>query len=129
MDLALDIKDLHDQLDAAECDARALVEGLSEERGRWRSENGSWSIAECLDHLANANRVYLDAMKGPAVRARETGKFRREPAAPGFVGRWFVRTMEPPVKAFFRTKAQRTIEPRKALALATACASFTAWGT
>jgi DinB superfamily len=121
---ALDIKDLEDQLDAAEHDARALVAGLAEERGGWRAESGSWSVAECLDHLASANRAYLHAMKEPALRAREQGRLRRGPAAPGFVGRWFVRTMEPPVKAPFRMKAPRTIEPRKAPPLADAFASF-----
>jgi len=126
MDLALDIKDLHDQLDAAECDARVLVADLGEERGCWSARNGTWSVAECLDHLANANRVYLDAMKEPAAKAREQGRFRQEPAVPGFVGRWFVRTMEPPVKALFRTKAQRIIQPCRAPALATAFASFSA---
>jgi hypothetical protein len=96
---APDIKDLEDQLDAAERDARALVADLAEERGGWRAETGSWSVAKCLDHLARANRVYLQAMKAPAIRAHEQGRFRRGPATPGFVGRWFVRTMEPPVKA------------------------------
>ena len=119
-----DIKDLEDQLDAAERDARALVADLAEERGRWRSETGSWSVAECLDHLANANRVYLQAMKEPAIRARQQGRLRRGPAAPGFVGRWFVKTLEPPVKAAFRMKAPRTIEPRMMPPLADAFASF-----
>src|ERR1700736_5772461 len=95
---ALDIKDLYCKLDAAERDAQALVTDLAEERGGWRADAGSWSVAECLDHLAAANRTYLHAMKEPAIRAREQGRFRRGPAVPGFVGHWFVRTMEPPVK-------------------------------
>ena len=52
-----DVKELTDQLDAAERDAQALVAGLAEERGGWRAETGSWSVAECLDHLATTNRV------------------------------------------------------------------------
>jgi len=119
-----DIRDLENQLDAAERDAQALAAGLAEERGGWCAESGSWSVAECLDHLAIANRVYLEAMKEPAIRAREQGRFRRGPAAPGFVGRWFVRILEPPVKTPFRIKAPRTIEPRTAPPLANAFASF-----
>jgi hypothetical protein len=121
---ARDIKDLEDQLDAAELDGQALAAGLAEERGGWRVETGSWSVAECLDHLASANRVYLHAMKQPAIHAHEQGRFRRGPAVPGFVGRWFVRTTEPPVKAPFRMKAPRIIEPRAAPPLANAFASF-----
>ena len=121
---APDIKDLEDQLDAAERDAQALAVGLGEERGGWHAETGSWSVAECLDHLASANRVYLHAMKEPAIRAREQGRFRRGPATPGFVGRWFVMTMEPPVKAPFRMKAPRIVEPRAAPPLVSAFGSF-----
>lgn len=123
---ALDIKDLKDQLDAAERDAQAVVADLGEERGGWRAETGSWSVAECLDHLATTNRVYLHAMEEPATHAREQGRLRRGPAAPGFVGRWFVGTMEPPVKAPFRMKAPRIVEPRAAPPLANAFASFRA---
>src|SRR5437870_3210155 len=47
-----DIRELDDQLAAVESDAKALVSGLSEERGTGRVEAGSWSVAECLDHLA-----------------------------------------------------------------------------
>ncbi len=119
-----DIKDLKDQLDAADRDAQALVADLNEERGGWRAEAGSWSVAECLDHLAAANRVYLHAMKEPAIRAREQGRVRRGPAKPGFVGRWFARTMEPPVRARFRMKAPRLIKPRVAPPLADAFATF-----
>jgi hypothetical protein len=118
-----DIKDLEDQLDAAERNARALVADLAEERGGWRTETGSWSVVECLDHLASANRVYLHAMKEPAIRAREQSRFRRGPATPGFVGRWYVKTMEPPVKAPFRMKVPRIVEPRAAPPLVNAFAS------
>jgi hypothetical protein len=121
---APDIKDLEDQLDAAERDAQALAVGLGEERGGWHAETGSWSVAECLDHLASANRVYLQAMKEPAIRAREQGRFRRGPATPGFVARWFVMTMEPPVKAPFRMKAPRIVKPRAAPPLVNAFGSF-----
>jgi hypothetical protein len=81
-------------------------------------------VAECLDHLASANRVYLHAMKEPAIHAREQSRFRRGPATLGFVERWFVRTMEPPVKAPFRMKAPRIVEPRAAPPLVNAFATF-----
>ena len=43
---------------ANERDAHALAGDLSEALGTWRSHPGSWSVAECLDHLAIGNRVY-----------------------------------------------------------------------
>jgi DinB superfamily len=104
--------EIEKQLDAAESDARRLVLGLSETHGSWRVEPGSWSIAECLDHLAVSNRLYLAAMLDPALRAREAGRIRRSQARPGWIGRWFVRSLEPPVKRRF--KAPRLIRPRPA---------------
>jgi hypothetical protein len=120
-----DIEELKSQLEAAERDAQALVADLTEELGGWRSNASSWSVAECLDHLASTNRVYLGAMKQPAIHAREQGRTRRGPAAPGLLGRWFVGKMEPPVKAF-RVKSPRSVEPRYALPLSDAFASFAA---
>jgi hypothetical protein len=110
--LPAELQRLEDALDAAERDARALVEGLTEAAGAWRPEPGSWSVAECLDHLATANRVYLRAMEPPAAQALSTGRARRRPAHPGMIGRWFVHFLEPPVKR--KSKAPRTIRPRTA---------------
>jgi hypothetical protein len=121
-----DIKDLEDRLGAAGRDAQALVAGLTEPLAAWRAEAGSWSVAECLDHLAIANRVYLRAMEEPAVRARKEGRQRRGPAMPGFVGRWFVRSLEPPVNPRFKGRAPRMIRPRTAPTLADAFACYAA---
>jgi hypothetical protein len=114
------MKALQDQLDAAEGDVQALVADLSEERGGWHAEIGSWSVAECLDHLAAANRVCLDAMKEPAIRAREQGRFRRCPAPAGFVGRWFVRTLEPLQPSHWTARHQRSREATPVAGLARA---------
>jgi hypothetical protein len=66
-----DIRFLEDQLEAAERDARAVVAGLTEEQGAWCAAAGSRSVAQCLDHLATANQVYIGAMRPPAARAGE----------------------------------------------------------
>lgn len=124
MNVALDVEDLHDQLDAAERDARALVADLAEWQGGWHAETDSWSVAQCLDHLAITNGVYLQAMKESAVRALEQGRFRQSPATPGLVGRWFIRTLEPPVKAPFKMKSPRIVVPSVSVSLARAFASF-----
>jgi hypothetical protein len=122
----LDIKNLQEQLDSADRDAAALVAGLPESQAAWRAAPDSWSVAECLDHLATANRVYLRAMDAPAIRARAAGKRRRGPAVPGVIGRWFVRSLEPPVNPPFKGKAPRLIRPRTAPTLADAFACFAA---
>jgi len=119
-----ELQQLARELDAAEADATALVHGLDAAAGAWRREPGSWSIAECLDHLATANRVYLRVMQPAADRARERGKLRRGPALPGVLGRLFIKWMEPPVRPRMRGKSPRLIRPREQPPLDTAYADF-----
>ena len=121
-----DIAALEDASDAAERDARALVAGLTETLGTWRVDANSWSVAQCLDHLAIANRVYLRAMQPAAELGLTQGRRRRRPAEPGVIGGWFIRTLEPPVKPRFKNKAPRKIRPRVAPSLHDAVGQFLA---
>ncbi|MEN3339016.1 MAG: hypothetical protein V7647_2692 [Acidobacteriota bacterium] len=121
-----EIAALEKALNAAERDARTILESLTEAQGAWRAAPGSWSVAECLDHLATANRVYLAAMRPPAERALAEGSHRRRPAEPGLIGRWFVRSLEPPVNPRFRGKAPRSIRPRTSPDLTDAGSQFLA---
>lgn len=121
-----DITSLDDQYEAVEADTRAVVAALTEERGSWRAMADSWSVAECLDHLAATNRVYLQPMRTAAIRAHDRGRQRRGPATPGMIGRWFANTFEPPPKPRSKFKAPAAIRPRTGPALADATASFLA---
>jgi DinB superfamily len=118
-----ELQALEDKLDAASLDAKAAASGLGEECGCWRPQLGSWSVAECLEHLANTNRVYLDAMQPAALRAQEQGSRRRRPALPGFAGRLFIAGLEPPVK--LKMRAPRIIRPVANSSLADALTGFT----
>ncbi len=121
-----DIDALHAAFDAVERDARALAANLGEALGSWRAAPDTWSVAECLDHVATANRVYLHAMRPVADRAVKDGRRRRGPARPGLVGSWFVRTLEPPVNPRMRGKAPRAIQPRQSPPLDDALRAFLA---
>jgi hypothetical protein len=122
----VEIGSLFDQFDAIEADARALVSGLSEAQGRWRPGPGGWSVAECLDHLATANRVYLESMRPAAELALARGWTRRGPAVPGVIGRWFIAWLEPPVKPRLKSRAPAKIRPREGPPLADAFQRFIA---
>ena len=117
-----DIAALVQALDAADTELRDLIAGVDDDLGAWRAAEGSWSIAECIDHLATSNRVYLAAMRPVAERARTRGRKRRGPARPGIIGGWFVRTMEPPVKTRYPTP--KKIQPRHAPPLSSAVDAF-----
>jgi len=126
MDWPADIKALDEGLTAHEREAETLVAGLTEADGGWRPAENSWSVAECLDHLATANRVYIAAMQEPAMRAREQGRARRRPALPGFFGGLFARSLEPPPSRLSKLKAPGKIRPRTAPPLSDAFAAFMA---
>jgi hypothetical protein len=126
MDWPADIKALDEGLEAQEREAEKLVAGLTEVDGAWRPAENAWSVAECLDHLATANRVYVKAMRQPAIGARVGWRTRRGPAVPGFFGGMFVRSLEPPPSRLSKLKAPGKIRPRTAPPLSDAFSAFMA---
>jgi hypothetical protein len=121
-----DIAALDTAYAAASRDAQAILDGLSEAQGTWRASPDTWSIAECLDHLATSNRVYLAAMRPAAERAAANGRMRRRAAQPGPLGAWFVRALEPPARPWRKRRAPRAIRPRVSPPLADAARQFLA---
>jgi hypothetical protein len=124
MSLPTELERVLADTDANTRDALAIVEGLDETTGAWRPAPGSWSVAECLDHLAVSNRVYLVPMIAAADRARARGRMRRGAALPGLLGGWFVRSLQPPVK--HRTRNPPISTPRQSPPLADSLAAFLA---
>lgn len=121
-----DVEDLLNQLSANDRAAEAVVADLTEAQGVWRAAPGSWSVSECLDHLATGGRVYLHAMQQSADEGRARGAMRSRPARPGWAGRAFINMLEPPPKWWSRLPAPSTIRPRTAPPLASAVADFIA---
>ena len=97
MSLRGDLQQIIDEVDAADRAADALNARLSDEQFTWH-EDGRWSVAQCLDHLATMNAYYGAAIRDGVERARQRGLHGGGPIAPSFVGAWFIRSMEPPVK-------------------------------
>jgi hypothetical protein len=106
-----DLRKVLQEIDAADAAAEALTAGLTDEQFGWPPDGGRrWSVAQCLEHLATANDVYGRAMREAVQRARSRGWTRSGPLSPGFFGRKFVASLEPPVKR--RTRAPGKILPR-----------------
>ncbi|MBV9888803.1 MAG: DinB family protein [Acidobacteria bacterium] len=119
-----ELKLLYDSYSAVYADAQLFMSGVTEAQAAWRPSPAAWCIAECLDHLALTNRIYIRAMQCAAAAARGANKLRRRPALPGFLGAWFVRSLEPPIK--LKIKSPKSIKPRTAPALADASTAFLA---
>jgi hypothetical protein len=109
---------------AIEQDSIDLASALTEERAHWRPAPSAWSVVECLDHLTVTSRVYLAAMQPAADRASARGLRRRGEARPGLFGRWFIRTLEPPVKPRYKGTAPRQIQPGTSLTLSDTVGRF-----
>ena len=118
-----DIESLKAQLHAASEEASTLKAQLTEEQAAWRPAPGSWSVSECIDHLASTNRAYLAELQTAARLARARNRLRRGPATPGWFGSWFVQQLEPPVKRGRKMPAPGKVRPRE-LPLAEAYAGF-----
>jgi hypothetical protein len=107
---------------ANERNASELIAGLTDAQGTWQPAPGSWSVAECLDHLAISNRIYVAAMEPPAERAKRNGRLRHRPALPGLFGGWFAKSLEP--SSTRKLRAPKKIVPRQAPPLADAASAF-----
>ena len=94
-DLPVDRAALVAELERLERAYLAMGQGLDAEAwNRQPSPGSSWSVGQCLDHVAKINRPYLGALREAANRApRGTAALRAN-----VLGRWFVAEMEPPVK-------------------------------
>lgn len=110
--LPQDLQRILDEIDAADREGAAIAGRVSDEELGWKPDEGRrWSIAECLDHLATINAVYSAAVRTGVEQARTSGLTRKGPAVPGFFGRKFVASMEPPVKMKLRAPEKALPKP------------------
>ena len=96
------------EIDAADQRAVVLAKPLTLEQLNWKPSPGEWSIGQCLDHLCVANEVYVVAMER-GLPGRPHGVAQE--IAPGWFGRWFIRTAIEPSAQSRKGKAPRKIVP------------------
>jgi hypothetical protein len=93
-----------------------LIWGLSDDQVNWTPEPGRWSIAQCIDHLNITNLNMITSIDGAIKRGRAAGVLHDGPYVYGFLSRWFMQLMQPPVKRKFKAPAKFQPAPRKSLA-------------
>jgi hypothetical protein len=91
------------QLEGSEHAAARLIDGISQVQANWQPTGaGSWSIWQCLDHLARTNRVYGQSMR--EAIAHLTKKMPgTSTITPGWFPRWFIAKMEPSARTKYKT--------------------------
>jgi hypothetical protein len=96
---------LLEQVQAVRERAGKLVDGLDDAAFNWRPQPGVWSVGQCIEHL----NVSAEAFFPVIDRALERRLPGRGPFRYGWLERWFLRVMEPPVK--MKTRAGKKFQP------------------
>jgi hypothetical protein len=77
-------------------DAQAAFGGLSVKELNWKPNEGSWSVAQCFEHLVTGNDLMIDAARR-ALTHGPISLWQRLPILPGFFGRALIKTQGPKV--------------------------------
>jgi hypothetical protein len=94
------------QFVAIKDDATALLSAVNTEQFNWRLQPGSWSIAECFDHLNVTGKLYGRTVDEKIHEASSRQWFGRGPFRHGWLGNLLVKLTEPPVKLKVKAPAQ-----------------------
>jgi hypothetical protein len=107
--LAPELDDFRSQFERISADGDALVGAMSDDDFNRRPAGGAWSIAQCIEHLNAAARVYLPMMDEGIADAIRRGQYGEGPFRYGLLGRLMARSQEPPPR--IRFKSPRAFAP------------------
>jgi hypothetical protein len=86
-----------------------LAAAMMEEQFNWHPRAGSWTVAQCIDHLNVTARVYLPKLDEGIAEAIRRGLYGAGPFQYNWIGRLLVSTTAPPAR--FRVKAPKEFQP------------------
>jgi len=84
----------------------ALLDSVDDERFAGRPEPDRWSLGEQIAHIPLTDRPYLTAVGAALEDARARDQLSVGPFRGSWLGNWFARSMEPPVKRRMKTFAK-----------------------
>ena len=93
------------QIEAIRRDATRLLDGMSEDELTWRENGATWSIADCLNHLAVTGNQSLPRICEAISDGRSRGLLGRGPFRHGFLGNCLIRLMDAPPAVKFKVPA------------------------
>lgn len=99
-----ELLECRNQLEALDERAHALISGMMPAQLFWRPAPETWSVGECVLHVALTNRGMLPGIDRSIERARAKGLVGGGPYRHGRLGALFVRMLEPPGKMRVKTK-------------------------
>ncbi|OFW40370.1 MAG: hypothetical protein A3F70_00010 [Acidobacteria bacterium RIFCSPLOWO2_12_FULL_67_14] len=107
--LAPEIDLFRQELERISAEADVLVSPLGEIEFAWKPAPQSWSVAECLDHLNAAARVYLPVVDEGIADAIRRGLYGPGPYHYNAIGRLHVYLAQPPAR--IRARAAARLQP------------------
>lgn len=119
---ARNIADLRRELDEQTEELASLMRSTDRDRLTRRPPTGKWSPVEHVDHLIKVNKDYIAALEHALQKGRAQGRTGSGPFKGSVVGRFFARSMEPPVKT--RVKTMAAMKPDSDLAVEPTLAVF-----
>lgn len=117
-ELVPELRECAEEMEEQTARVRSLVSPLTEDQVSWRPDSDRWSAGQNLTHLALTNRSYVEVVAGAVAEARARGHVADPPYRHPWLGRWFVRVLEPPprlkVKTFSRLEPPAS-RPKRAV--------------
>lgn len=110
------------QFSANRRSAGLLLEGLTERQLTWHDGAGTWSIIDCLNHLATTANESLPRIRSAITDARSRGLLSTGPFRHPIAGNILIRLMDAPPR--IRFKAPKAYRPTRNLSVSETLAAY-----
>lgn len=108
MKLDMSLPELITEAEAVARDVQSSFGQLNAEQLNWKPNADSWSVAQCLDHLLNANTEMLGVFDPVIKGTKRTSLVERLPVLPGLFGRMMIKAVSPQGKQKLKAPATAT---------------------
>lgn len=105
LSLAPELDEFRQQFEQIAAAAEALAGTMTDDEFNRRPPNGGWSVAQCLEHLNAAARLYLPKLDEGIADAIRRGLYGEGPFRYAWFARMFVRSQEPGSRMKFKAAA------------------------
>jgi hypothetical protein len=101
---------LIDDLLKLDRDYAALLSKCSREQLNWRPAIGAWSVAQCIQHVAGVNSIYLSPIKAAIAKGRMRAPLNGESLrTAGWFSAFFLKSVSP--EGTVKLRAPRIARP------------------
>jgi hypothetical protein len=107
--LAPEIDHFRAQFEQLAAQADTLVSPLSDAQFTWQPAPGSWSVAQCIDHLNSTAREYLPMLDEGIADAIRRGLYNPGPYTYNWIGRLMAWVVDPNTR--IRGRAPKIFQP------------------